>query len=258
MSTRFKNIALIVMLPFFIMGIVLLVLIVTVDYNDEMPRLHETSQTSFNLANHLNGLNPGNFKEKFPFAVYLDSADCRNINSIRKDLSIMDSFSNDPMLSQEVLWQTLTEKLETRIQPSFEHYNIDSLIQLLQWVEKFKQYASLNLDHNMLFETVYDHWMEFIIKTMERYADQNKSIKYNYKFKYLLSRCDEHTYTSRIGKSRLEKIVDNVIEQDWPYLLNRFWIGTTVLFKIIIFSILLITLYGYICILRVHLKSNKS
>jgi hypothetical protein len=246
------------MLPFFIIGITSLVLIVIADYKDDVNRLPETQRKAFNLAYHLNGLNPGNFKEKFPYEVYLDSADWRKVSSIRKDVLIMDSFSNDPMLSQEVLWQTLTEKLEVRVQPTFEQYNTDSLILLLQWVEGFKHYASLNLDNNMLFGAVYDHWMNFIIKTAERYAEQHKSIKYNYKFKYLLSRCDEQTYISSIGKSRLEKIVDNVIERNWSYLLNRFWIGTTVPFKIIIFSILFITLYAYICIFRFHFKSLKS
>ncbi len=106
----------------------------------------------------------------------------------------------------------------------------------------------------MLYSSIYDHWMNFTANKIGKYYEDSYFIKYDYKCKYIVSRCSEKKYTTNIGFSNYEKALNNIIEKNWSYLINRFWVATTAVFKIIFFLIALITIYGYICIFRYHLK----
>ena len=244
--------------PIIVILILLLFLISRIDYTENIPQYQIKEKHSFNLSKHTNNLNETNLLEKFPYNIYLDSANYEIIEFIRKDLETLNSFSKDSMLNQQVLSIALTEKLDKRISSHFDRYNPDSLITIIQWAERFNFYAEIDKKNAPFYQTVYDYWMNFTIARLDKYYIDDYLIKYNFKFKYIQNRCKEKTYTGAIGNNQFEKVINNIIEKNWSYLINRFWIGTTFVFKLIITLFSLFTFYGYICIFRFHLKKNSN
>ncbi len=231
-----------------------LFIVINIDYSDNIPQYKAKEINNFHLYDHIKNLNQNNLIKDFPYNIYLDSANYDNIVSLRRAISDLDSISKDHMLNQQVLSIALTEKLDERINSNFEKYNPDSLITLIQFAEKFNLYSETDRENAILYRSIYEHWMDYTIKKLDFYYNENLSIKYNYKYKYLVSRCSEKTYYGAVGKTQFEKVVNNVIEKNWSYLFNRFWIATSAPFKTIGFLLMLITLYGYICIFRFHFK----
>ena len=240
--------------PILLIAIVLFYFITKIDYSENIQRYKIKVNNTFNLSKHLTNLNSNNILEKFPYKIYLDSANYDNIDYLKSDLLKLDSLCSDIMLNQNVLIIALTEKLDERIKPSFKTYNPDSIISMIQWAEKFNFYADLDKTNSILYKSIYDYWMTFAVKNLDKYYKENSSTKYNFKFKYISNRCKEKKYTGAIGDNNFEKVIYSVIKKDWAYLFDRFWIGTSILYKGIIFLLVLLTLYGYICIFRFHFK----
>jgi hypothetical protein len=169
-------------------------------------------------------------------------------------MRMLDTICGKSSMGGDIIYKSLTEELEKKLKPTLTSFNADTLIWLVQWAERFKYYAEVDQANASLFQPLNDHWMNFIANHLNNLYKNDESIKYDYKFRYLMSRCAENKYNIDIGNSKKEKFVYNIIDQQWSYILNRFIIGTSLLFKICIIIILSITLYGYFCIIKKILK----
>lgn len=260
MKEPFIKYSLLFLLPILIISILISILVINTDYSESIPQIRETkSINSFDLSKYISGLNESNILDKFPYKIYLDSSNYEEVVFIQRDLLKMDSIiSNNKRLNRKVLSIALTQKLEEQLNSGFDKYNPDSLILMLQIVEKFKNYADLDKENAQLFKALYTHWLSFIANKLGAYYRNDNSVKYDYKFKYIVSRCEEKGFTTDVGNTQIEKAVNNVIEQNWCYLINRFWIGTTLIFKAIIFFVTIITLLGYCSICLLIIKKMKK
>lgn len=215
----------------------------------------ETRENSFHIKNQLNGLSSDNLKSAFPYKVYLDSINIYNISEIKESILEIDAITKDNMLSQQIVSIALTDSLLNYSENKYEKYNPDSLILLMEWVERFKYYADVDEENQTLYQVVDDYWMNSIANKLSDFCKKDYWIKYDYKFKYLSSRMEEKGFNTTIGFNDAEKVLNNIIENDYTYLINRFLTRTSFLIKVIFLLGIIITLYGYYCIFKSLKKS---
>lgn len=231
--------------------------IVNVNNSSDIPKEKQCPQNAyFNLCNHLVGLNKSNLKEAFPYKMYIDSADYCEIKSIQKHLQILNFINPDAKENQKILVKALTNNLEEKLSSKFKTYNPDTMIMLLQWVNKFQYYKDIDTTNLKFYRMVHRHWYNYVSNKLGQYHDSSPNLKYDYKFKYLVSACQSQNYPPDIRNSSTTKIIDNVVNSKWAYLFKRFWDGTGLLFKLMLSTIILFTFYSYYCVYKFKIKRD--
>lgn len=147
-----------------------------------------------------------------------------------------DEISSNQQANQEYISVVWTTELQKKIDSKFTQYNPDSIIMLIQWAEKFKTYGEVDQNKSTLCNVIYTHWLNYCVNKMNQYYEENSGIKNDYKFKYIVSRCSEQQYYIAIGNTHLEKVIENITKANFSYLFNRFWIGSSVFIKTIVFG----------------------
>ena len=193
------------------------------------------------------------FLEEFPYEIYLSKGNYCNIEAILRDLNYLSSLEvAGKSGSSDVLMDALTTHLEAKIGPSFDHYNPDSLIQLLHWANQFGHYANYPSDYQLEYSVVHGFWLDYIANKLFAYTEADASVKYAHKFIYLRYNCELQQYRAPIGKTRIEKVVDYFIESKYSYLFERLWNGTSWVFKLVIFLGLMLTGYAFYRTIQYH------
>ena len=163
-------------------------------------------------------------------AMYLDSANISRLQFIMADLQSLDTLTNDPNFNRRTLSGVLTSYLSVRTQ--LESYQPDSLLRLLQWAEQFQYAALIDPKSRIFYNSVYGFWFTFIADKLTSFSNQQPSLKYDFKFKYLVTRCKEQNYTMGIKVTSWEKFVENILYSNWGHLINATWNQTTWFMKI--------------------------
>jgi hypothetical protein len=243
--------------PFILIGILFVTLLIILWYLGgkvagpedmaSIPQVNDMpAQNYFDLASHLKSIDPVQLKEKFPYKVYLDSADYDHYDALQSHIQALDTFNpNNKMGNLELLSIALTEKLMDKNREQYQAYHPDTLLALLQWAEKFKVYGETDQEHAILFNSVYSYWLDMIANKLNTFYEHDRSLKYAPKFNYLATRCYEQKFSVPIDNSKFEKIVQYFSETQFAYLYNRFWNGTGFWVKTGILALILFTLYGY-------------
>ena len=99
-------------------------------------------------------VNPAVCKPMITYKMFLDSIDFYNINSIKENISEIDAITKNNMVSQEIVSIALTDSLFNYSKDKFKVYNPDSLILQLQWVERFKYYADVDMVNENLYQNL--------------------------------------------------------------------------------------------------------
>jgi hypothetical protein len=208
----------------------------------------------FQLARHLAGTNGSNLRERFPHQIYLDSADWCSPTGILQDLQALDAINPDSThLNRELLTQSLTTELEKQWAPKFASFQPDTLIHVLHWAARFHDYKDVvSKADARVFRIVSRHWLTRASNYLAQISEKKPSFKYNFKFKYLVGVCQSKGCSPPTGNSNIEKTAGYFIEQNYSYLFNRFWNSTGLGFKIVAGSGLMVLLYSFICVFKVH------
>jgi hypothetical protein len=232
--------------------------VVKVDNNEYMPsEKQENTIDSFNLKTKIVSIKSDSILKNFPYELYIKNANTSNIFFIKRDLSVLDSLYPSKSVNRHVLSIALTKILEKEIDLKFEEYKADSLIYLLQWAERFKNYSEIDVENKLLFISIYDHWLNYIGNALTRYSNKSPGIKNDFKFRFLVAKCSEKNFNISIKVTPIEKIVYNLISNNWGHLLDASWLQASVVQKIAILFLLLLTIFSYIIMFRFFLKSKK-
>jgi len=248
-STRNKIIVAIT----FLVIVVLFFFLSKANNNDYAPVQGEAeSNCTYNLYSKLTGLNNKNIIAQFPYTDYLEHSNFNNIECLKKDLTDLDSVIKDPMLSQQILATTLTDSLKKKNNNIYNTYQPDSLIRLMQWVERFKYYAEIDKPNQILFNVIHTQWMQFISDKLALFAKENPTLKYEVKFKFLLAKCREAKFAPPIKVTATEKVIDNLVRSQWGHLFDASWNQASLLQKILLSLLVITFLYGIYCIILKH------
>ena len=222
-------------------------------FDDEMPKIQSFTPTSFDLNYHLIRIDSGSCQENFPYQIYADSANSYELSTLVQDLSTIESRCGNSEQSMRLVHGSLTDTMYESLIDSNAKINVDEVMLMLDWADRFKYYAIADQSHDKMHRAIHTYWMEVIVDWLEDSYEEDYFVKYSYKFNFIRDRCEQSNYKPSIGSdTTIEKILDNLVLGKWGYLINRFWIRTGALFKIAVFVLGLLTFYAYGLVIRKH------
>lgn len=245
-----------------LIGLVLAILsftgytIVRVDDSAYIPPYKEIDPTdTFSLRTYILSISADSLANKFPYGKYLDYANYDNIITIKKDLNTLNTlFTGDSSLNQQILSDALTDSLMNRLSVKYDNYKADSLIYLLQWAERFKNYAEVDPLNEPLFNAIYIYWMGFISNKLSNYSSENNKIRFDFKYRFLVAKCNEkHSYVN-VRVTSIDKFFYNLLGNQWTHLFKASWNQATTLQKIVTAVIFIFTLISYALFFRFLFK----
>jgi hypothetical protein len=189
---------------------------------------------------------------------FVYSASFCDLGKIRKDVKALDSIFENSAQGRDIYISLLTDQLLSRVENSGIHRNIDSLIALSQWVNRFDNIKDTDPVNGKTYKIVYRFWMNYISNQLGRLVEESPDLKYQFKFRYLNAFCQSKKYFPPIGNTKIEKLSNYLTENQCGYILNRLWFGTGGLSKVVILALIMVTLYGYLCIFKIHFKKKSD
>jgi len=209
----------------------------------------------FSVENYLSGSKLAILEEEFPYRAFIDSASWWNAHTITNTLVILDSNRDNHMEGNEdILISCLSDSL---IKYNFHDCSIDSLNMLLNLSEKFLAYSEANPERKFFYKSIANNWVSYVTNRLSTLVKTENSFKYSFKCRYLRERCVQLGFIPDFGNTSIEKVILNIADSNWHYLfIDRFWNTTTLVFKLLIFSIIFILIailvYGSVCIFQKH------
>ena len=245
----------IIFFSLFFLASLLLYLVLKADYNTAiLQKKDPPAKSVFTLKPYLKELPANEIIQKFPEKNYLDSANYQNILFIKADLATLDSANPNESANRQLISTILTNKLFERDSARLSSFNLDTLLLQLQWAEKFKTYAEIDVQNRILYKSISSFWLSYICNRLTSYSSENPSVKYQFKYKYLVARCYELKFTCAVKVESIEKVVDNFTSNKWAHLTSALWDQTSKLQKILFLIFTLLSLYGYYLIILKLLK----
>lgn len=228
--------------------------IIRTDNNNNLPPFRSVSVVdTFNLKDRVITISSDStLLEKFPYADYVKFANYENIQILRRDISLLDSlFSKNTMFNRMVLSNTLTDSLLKLNYSKYDKYEPDNYISLFQWADKFKSYAEYDLENKNLYKSVHLYWMNFIANKLSDFSKADNKLKYDFKFRFLVAKCEENKYNVAPYVTPIEKVIFNILGCHWSHLFEASWLQASGLQKIIFGILILFTICSYIVLFRI-------
>lgn len=239
--------------------ITICIYVISADYSHNVPRERpKIHKKNLFTKKFLYDIDKNNISKTFPYNKYLDSCDRFDVKSIRNDLSVLYRIDSVNFMDyQKAISIALCDSLANRMKYVLNNYEPDSLILLIRWAEKFSAYADIDQQNSKLYNVIFSYWLNYISNKLSDYYKERPSIKYDFKYRYIVCRCIENQYNSSISNSNFEKVIIYFIQKNWSYLLNKFWISTGILYKLVVLLIFILIIFPYVYLFILIRKKKK-
>lgn len=235
-----------------ILVIFLIYIISSIDYKGfKDVSLHNSKSSSFvdELLLDSNKLNK--FVNEFPNQVKKEQISFNEFRVVDNELIRFDSVVNNSFASQGIMSIIYTKILFDNNKTNC----LDTLNSILIWVDEFKLNQITKSKYSSCYSSIVDFWYNSTLNTIDSLAKNDNNIKFSFKYRYLLQKCNENGYYSNAGHSIIEKLVINIMENNWSYIFNRFWNGTSILYKFLVFTMML---FGtFLCVFGIIYIKNR-
>ena len=228
--------------------------------NDDnyMPSISkEKLPRNFDLRNNIKDLDETNIENNFPYVEYVSSQDFLNYTYFKQDLDEIKSKTKNDSKAQEILYKALTDTLD-KIKHEQYTANLDSMIYLFQWADKYRVYSDIDTTNAILYSAIHEFWITKISDKLAQLSKDNSTILTNFKFKFLVAKCDEIKYNTPLKISSTTKVVNYFIQKKWAHLFQASWNQASKLQISILFLFLTITIFSYITLIKYFLKSKNN
>lgn len=228
--------------------------------NDDnyMPSISkEKLPRNFDLRNNIKDLDETNIENNFPYVEYVSSKDFLNYTYFKQDLDEIKSKTKNDSKAQEILYKALTDTLDKFKHEQFTA-NLDSMIYLFQWADKYRVYSDIDTTNAILYSAIHEFWITKISDKLKQLSKDNSTILTNFKFKFLVAKCDEIKYNTPLKISSTTKVVNYFIQKKWAHLFQASWNQASKLQISILFLFLTITIFSYIILIKYFLKSKNN
>jgi hypothetical protein len=186
-----------------------------------------------------------------------DSIDYTDIKTLNCLVYKLDSL-NPTINNQKNISKIYTELLYENLGKNFTQYNPDYFQAILNWSNKFKCHSEEVLDDKFLFDVISSFWIGKVAHVLGNFSEADYSIKHQFKFKYLINQCNKHKNLVSIHTPKHEKIIDHIIKNDWAYLLFKFNVGTSFLFKLMFYFVVFFNLFSFVFVPYSLIKKIKN
>lgn len=209
----------------------------------------------FSIEHYISDSKSMELEQEFPYRAFIDSASWWNEQTITNTLVLLDSNRrNHTEDNEDILISCLSDSL---MKYNFHNCSIDSLNMLLNISEKFLAYSEANPERKFFYKSIANNWISYVTNQLSALVKTENSFKYSFKCRYLRERCVQLGFIPDFGNTSIEKVILNIADSNWHYLfIDRFWNATTLVFKLLIFSIIFVLLiilgYGLVCIFQKH------
>ena len=201
--------------------------------------------TDDNLFSNVNLLNTNFKNNQQQKSIAIDSIDFTNENSLIALIKKMDSLYPNQN-NQRTLSYYYTDSLSKKLSNNFLEYEPNYLNAILNWAVNFKNSAKHHKNFEPLLTVISDFWVSKVNNCLHSVTLIDDNVKYTFKHKYLVQVCKSLNSNVDINITNTEKIINNILEKKWSYLLKRFYSGTSFFFKFSILLIILVVNYSLI------------
>jgi hypothetical protein len=219
--------------------------IVTPNRDENIPRKSILQQQpvtdTFPFSTHLQSVAAANLIEQFPYDAYLRSRRYEDPTALRNDLISLDNRYPENIANlnnARAMYLAMTDTLFNRRKADYEQYNPDLYIQVIQWVESFKDMARYDPQREMLFGPVSDYWLQKISAPVSKHSEKSMGAKFDFKYRYIKTKLMEMGYTFSVKVSSIDKFVFNLTNKHWAHLIDATWNQTSILTKLLFFIVL--------------------
>lgn len=138
--------------------------------------------------------------------------------------------------------------------------SLDTLNQILDVCDGLAVLGEVSPENKILYSSLVDHWYNISANSLAAILKENNALKYSFKYQSLKRRCEHLKYFSSIPSSSLEKVIYNLLNNNYSYVVNRVWLRTGIFEKVILFLFLgfvfITSLVGVINIYEKIFKKN--
>ena len=182
----------------------------------------------------------------------LDSIDQSNMQLMDKLINRIVSNSEDNgFISAISITDYLTQKNQKRNIRGLTTSSLDTLFNNYQWATAIKSMSFISEGiKSTIYSAVYDYWMLDIVHQLQRINEEKGSIKYSLKFRTMSNLCNYHSYSPNFSTSDYEKVLYNIQESRYSYIINRFYLAFGIPGFIILAIFLLFTSFSYIFVFQ--------
>ena len=163
-----------------------------------------------------------NFEEKFPYQAYYLKERYNCLPTVKFDLNFLEK-KYTTLQIQKFMYHLYTDSLSAFLHDKFNQYKPDEYIKLFQWAEGFKYISIYDESKQNFYSSVSLYWMTYISHKLRDFSQEDNSLKYSFKFRYLRARCEEQGFAPPIQVSRVEKFVDNLLSNKYFHLFYSSW-----------------------------------
>jgi hypothetical protein len=212
-------------------------------------------QRNFNISEFLK--NSNDVVKDFPYDKYIASSDYQTYSFLRNDIDQLSNKLKDNGAAQSLIYNALTDSL-LKAKPALIGSEIDSLIVAFQWADKFRIYAEADSINSNLYLAVNEYWMSKLTDRLVSISNETPNMVNNFKFKFLLTKCNEVKYNASIKNNSISKFIQNLLKSNWSHLFLQTWNQASKLQLIFLFLIVTITIISYTVLLKSIIKSIKK
>lgn len=191
----------------------------------------------------VNTLDSNQLDKSFPFTEYSNAYDWSEYENINRLLSALYTVRKDDFENQHLVSVLLTDSLAS----SLDSINSKTVLQMapaiIRFAEKQKVYAAVDKNRALLFESVYQYWMNRIQITLKYAQKYDNNLKYRFEFLALKYRLEEQKFRVPTTYQNSEKIIMYILDGKWSYLLYKLFIDSSFTQKTFLFLVILLQLY---------------
>jgi hypothetical protein len=138
-------------------------------------------------------------------------------------------------------------------------YNANNCHNIIFWAEEFKCFEANDTDvFQPIYVGIFDFWMNKVALVLSDATRNNSDLKYNNNFFYLNQRLTDYKYAIGIKYSNTEKVIENIVNGKWSYLLKRYFLETSTFINLLLVFFLVLTIYTYYLFLISFFKKKNS
>jgi hypothetical protein len=215
----------------------------------------DTKNKNLVLSDHLK--NHNDIEINFPYQKFVASENYLTYKFLKEDIDQIAIKLKDASKTQNIIYAALTDSL-LKIKPSLSVSNIDTLIKTFQWADKFRVFAEVDSVNNTLYLAINDFWMSKISDHLVLIAKENTIQLNDFKFRYLLTKCNEVKYNPAIKNSSATKFIQNLLKSNWAHLFHATWDQASKFQLFLILTFVIITTFSYVVLIKSIYKLIKK